>query len=395
MRKLDHPNVLRIYEVFEDKVNYFLVTELCAGVELFESIQNKQRFSEYEAAQVIRQILQAITYCHSLGVVHRDLKPENVIYDEQNDNALKIIDFGTSVEYDKRKAQLKAMHGTSYYIAPEVLKQNYDERCDVWSIGVLMYILLSGAPPFDGDDDNEILDAIKIGKYSMDGKIWQKVSSDAKDLIKQMLTVDYKKRPFAKEAQQHPWFASAPQKPLDPEQLKEAFGQMRSFNVSQKLQQATLCLMVNNMIGAEEQKKLERTFKSLDKNGDGVLQYDELLVGMVEAYGEAVGAEECDRIFKAVDADGSGEIGLQEFMQACANRESLLDVESLKVSFAFFDKDRSGSVTTEELKAALGVGDGKNIEEAVWRDVINEVDANGDGEIDFEEFKAMMHKLVQ
>ena len=114
-----------------------------------------------------------------------------------------------------------------------------------------------------------------------------------------------------------------------------------------------------------------------------------------EPYGEAVGAEECDRIFKAVDADGSGEIGLQEFMQACANRESLLDVESLKVSFAFFDKDRSGSVTTEELKAALGVGDGKNIEEAVWRDVINEVDANGDGEIDFEEFKAMMHKLVQ
>jgi len=161
-----------------------LVTEFCSGVELFETIQKKIRFSEYEAAQIIRQVLQAISYCHSLGVVHRDLKPENLIYDEENDNALKIIDFGTSVEYDKKKVQLKQMHGTSYYIAPEVLKQNYDERCDVWSIGVLMYILLSGCPPFDGETDDEIIQAIKVGKYSMDGGIWPHISDEGKALVK-------------------------------------------------------------------------------------------------------------------------------------------------------------------------------------------------------------------
>ena len=103
LRKLDHPNILKIFEVFEDKVNYFLVTEFCTGIELFDAIQNKVRFSEYEAAQILRQVLGAIAYCHSLGVVHRDLKPENLIYDEANDNAMKIIDFGTSVEYDKKK----------------------------------------------------------------------------------------------------------------------------------------------------------------------------------------------------------------------------------------------------------------------------------------------------
>ena len=154
-----------------------------------------------------------------------------------------------------------------------------------------------------------------------------------------------------------------------------------------------MCIMVNNMVDNEEQKKLEKTFKSLDKNGDGVLQYEELLAGMVEAYGEAIGTEECDRIFKAVDSDNSGEIGLQEFMQACANREKLLDEKSLKASFAFFDRDKSGTVTVEELRDALGVGDGKNIDEKVWLEVINEVDENGDGEIDFDEFKNMMIKL--
>lgn len=171
LRKLDHPNIMRIFEVFEDNINYFLVTELCTGIELFETIQQKVRFSEFEAAEIVKQLLLAVAYCHKLGVVHRDLKPENIIYDE-SDQTLKIIDFGTSVEYDKKKEQLKTMHGTSYYIAPEVLQQNYDERCDVWSIGVLMYILLCGSPPFDGADDTEIIKNIKIGKFKMDGRVW-------------------------------------------------------------------------------------------------------------------------------------------------------------------------------------------------------------------------------
>ena len=122
--------------------------------------------------------------------MHRDLKPENVLIDKELNNTLKIIDFGTSI-MRKENESLTNTHGTSYYIAPEVLNQTYDERCDVWSIGVLMYILLSGQPPFDGDDDAAIIEKIRVGKYSIDGKIWDNVSAEAKILIKRMLTIDY------------------------------------------------------------------------------------------------------------------------------------------------------------------------------------------------------------
>lgn len=142
-------------------------------------------------------------------MVHRDLKPENIIYDE-SDKSLKIIDFGTSVEYNIEKDALKQVHGSSYYIAPEVLKRNYDERCDVWSVGVLMFILLSGSPPFDGEDNQEILHSIESGQYSMDDEIWAQISPECKELVRRMLTLNYKQRPFAKDILQHQWFQNAP-----------------------------------------------------------------------------------------------------------------------------------------------------------------------------------------
>ena len=118
------------------------------------------------------------------------------------------------------------MHGTSYYIAPEVLNQTYDERCDVWSIGVLMYILLSGYPPFDGDDDSAIIEKVRIGKYNFDDRVWNTISSEAKILIRRMLTVDYKQRPYAKDTTQDDWFSKAPSKPIDKEAMKAAFASM-------------------------------------------------------------------------------------------------------------------------------------------------------------------------
>lgn len=156
LSKLDHPNILKLYEVFTDDKRYYLVTELCKGGELFDEILNKGYFSEKEAALIIQQILQAVSYCHNLKIVHRDLKPENVLIDKEQGNCIKIIDFGTSIKHNDQV--LTNTHGTSYYIAPEVLLKKYNEKCDVWSIGVILYILLSGKPPFDGNTDNEITD---------------------------------------------------------------------------------------------------------------------------------------------------------------------------------------------------------------------------------------------
>ena len=167
---------------------------------------------------------------------------------------------------------------------------------------------------------------------------------------------------------------------------------MTKFKITLKLQQAVLCLMVQILISAEEKKRLEVLFRQLDSNGDGVVTYDELVQGFIQLYGERVGQEECKRVFLAIDTDGSGEIELQEFLQACVDKEQLLHESSLRQSFAFFDKDNSGSITPEELKGALGAE--KNITDEVWAQVILEVDDNGDGQIDFEEFTDMMMKLV-
>ena len=175
LSKLDHPNILKLYEVYSDEKRYYIVTEYCKGGELFDEIVKKGTFSEKEAASIIKQILQAVAYFHDLKIVHRDLKPENVLIDKELNDTLKVIDFGTSIQI-KDGEFLTNTHGTSYYIAPEVLKKKYSEKCDVWSVGVMLYILLSGTPPFDGKDDTEITENVKIGTFKMNSKIWKDIS---------------------------------------------------------------------------------------------------------------------------------------------------------------------------------------------------------------------------
>lgn len=224
---------------------------------------------------------------------------------------------------------LTNMHGTSYYIAPEVLAKKYNKKCDVWSVGVIMYILLSGKPPFDGKDDNEITDNVRLGKYKMDDEIWASVSANAKSLVKKMLTKNPEERISARQALNHPWFEGAPEIAINVDLMKESLKNLLSFNAVQKMQQATMSMMVQNMITKEEISRLQQVFQALDKNKDGKLQYAELLSGYEEFYGDFA-KEEVDRIFKLVDVDNSGEIDFSEFVTATVNRNELLQDEKLK-----------------------------------------------------------------
>ncbi len=148
---------MRLFEVYQDPKRYFIVTEHCSGGELFEQIIKRPYYSERDAAIILKQVLSAVSYCHSMKIVHRDLKPENLLLDSEKDNAMiKVIDFGTSQSFDPN-SKMHQTYGTPYYIAPEILAGEYTEKCDVWSCGVILYILLSGKPPFDGDTDEEIL----------------------------------------------------------------------------------------------------------------------------------------------------------------------------------------------------------------------------------------------
>lgn len=184
------------------------MTRYCSGGELFEKIQELKNFSEKMAAECLRQILGAINYCHEQGIVHRDLKPENLLYDSKLPNAqLKVVDFGVSAKYKKGQV-LKDKFGTPYYIAPEVLSRKYDEKCDIWSCGVILYILLCGYPPFNASTDVEIMNVVKKGQYAFDDAEWRNISKDAKLLINKMLTYDPKKRISAAEALKDPWIVS-------------------------------------------------------------------------------------------------------------------------------------------------------------------------------------------
>lgn len=173
------------------------MTELLRGGELFDFIIKHKNLSESIAAHFLKQILSAIAYCHANSIVHRDIKPENLLLDSDSHKAtLKVIDFGTST-LSEPSERLSKRFGTAYYIAPEVLERNYDNKCDIWSIGVILFILLSGSPPFSGRNDREILDNVRRGEYSMRGRVWDRVSTEAKTLVSRMLDMDPVRRPTA------------------------------------------------------------------------------------------------------------------------------------------------------------------------------------------------------
>jgi calcium-dependent protein kinase len=190
LKNLDHPNIVKMYESFEDEKRYYIVTEICKGGELFDEIIARGKFTEKDAAVLMKQVLSCVNYCHKNNIVHRDLKPENVLLEANKDfDQIKIIDFGTSLQFDPSKF-LDEKLGTPYYIAPEVLNKKYNEKCDIWSCGVILFIILSGVPPFNGANDQEIMKNVKIGKFSFSDPCWTNVSDKAKDLIKKLLTYD-------------------------------------------------------------------------------------------------------------------------------------------------------------------------------------------------------------
>ena len=182
LRMMDHPNILKLFEFYSTEKEFSIVTELCPMGELFDQIINKGPFDERYSAYILYQIFSAINYCHKMNIVHRDLKPENILIVNKDENEypfIKVCDFGTSKIFEAGFVERKVV-GSSYYIAPEVLNRKYNEKCDIWSMGVIMYILLSQRPPFGGRDDYEIMETVKTGKYDLSSPPFDKISEEAK-----------------------------------------------------------------------------------------------------------------------------------------------------------------------------------------------------------------------
>jgi calcium-dependent protein kinase len=209
LRKIDHPNIVKFHQAFIDYRYVHIVMEFCTGGELFDRIVSAHKFTEKHACEIMEQMLSAVKHLHEHGIVHRDLKPENFLMADKSEGAgVKLIDFGLSKRFSNKDQleKMKTVVGTPYYVAPEVLKGSYDKRCDVWSLGVILFVFLCGYPPFEGDNNKEIFKNVLKQELTFDPADWTTVSKEAKDLVSKMLEKDPEKRISAEECSKHMWF---------------------------------------------------------------------------------------------------------------------------------------------------------------------------------------------
>jgi calcium-dependent protein kinase len=385
MKSLDHPNIIRIYEYFKDFNNLFIVMEMAMGGELFDKIIEVHHFTEEIASKILYQILSAVNYLHKHGIVHRDLKPENILFDGEN---VKIIDFGTSRQFQPNK-KMKSLLGTAYYIAPEVINQSYTETCDEWSCGVIMYILLSGIPPFNGSDDEKIMNAVRKGKYETDISEFSTVSNGAKDLLSKLLQVNPNDRITAEKALNHEWFQKNYHK-KDVKISMKVLQNLKNFRTRSLVQEAVYYFIVTSLTSEEEKRELMNIFKTLDTNNDGVISKSELIIGM-KNIDQFVSEEEVKALMDRIDNNHNQGIDYTEFVAAAIDRNSVLTDIKIRKCFRQFDKDNSGKISLKEFKVML---QGNNvISDEVWASLIKDIDVNLDGEIEFDEFKQMLIQL--
>ncbi|CAM0942639.1 unnamed protein product [Alopecurus aequalis] len=386
-----HASVVTIKGAYEDALYVHIVMELCEGGELFDRIVHRGYFSERKAAEIARVIVGVVEACHSLGVMHRDLKPENFLLKDKgddNDNInLKAIDFGLSVFF-KPGQIFSDVVGSPYYVAPEVLCKHYGPEADVWTAGVIVYILLSGVPPFWAETQQGIFDAVLKGAIDFDSDPWPTISDSAKDLIRKMLRSPPVDRITAHQVLCHPWIIEngvAPDKPLDPAVLSR----LKQFSAMNRLKKMALRVIARSL-SEEELAGLKEMFKAMDADSSGAITFDELKEGL-KRLGSNLNESEIRDLMEAADVDNSGTIDYDEFIAATVHMNKLEREEHLLAAFAYFDKDGSGYITVDELEEACRE---HNMADVGIDDIINEVDQDNDGRIDYGEFVAMMKKGI-
>lgn len=380
------PNIVELKDVFEDKHNIHLVMELCAGGELFDRIIAKGHYSERAAADMCRVIVNVVHRCHSLGVFHRDLKPENfLLASKDEDSPLKATDFGLSTFFRPGDV-FQDIVGSAYYVAPEVLKRSYGPEADVWSAGVIVYILLCGVPPFWAETEKGIFDAIIRGHIDFTNDPWPKISGGAKDLVKKMLNPNVSERLTAQQVLDHPWMKvdGASDAPLD----NAVLTRLKNFSAANKMKKLALKVIAESL-SEEEIVGLRQLFKAIDTDNSGMVTIQELKVGLMKQ-GSKLTEADIKKLMEAADVDGNGKIDFNEFISATMHMNKTEKEDHLWAAFQHFDTDNSGFITIYELQEVMeknGMGDPATINE-----IISEVDTDNDGRIDYDEFVAMMRK---
>eukprot|EP00270_Netrium_digitus_P008843 TRINITY_DN2667_c0_g4_i1.p1 TRINITY_DN2667_c0_g4~~TRINITY_DN2667_c0_g4_i1.p1 ORF type:complete len:539 (-),score=141.46 TRINITY_DN2667_c0_g4_i1:288-1904(-) len=376
----NHPNIAQLVAAYEDVDRCHFIMELCTGGMLYDSITARGRFSEKQAATIVRTMVMIIEYLNSKGVMHRDLKLENFLLATPDEDApLKAIDFGLSAFF-KPEEQFDEIVGSAYYVAPEVLRRKYGPECDIWSAGVILYMLLCGVPPFWDVSEAGICAAVLKGKYDMTSEPWPKISNEAKELLKRMLTYDPSKRITAAEILRHEWVREdgvASDKPL-PSTVLVRVQKFLRFN---RMKRKALQVVAQYCLDPDEMGYIRAKFDRFDENADGLLSFEDLRDGLKKLKAP-VDDDDIRQMFEAADVDNNGLLDFPEYASAIMVKR--FDEIRLRRAFDAFDRQKKGYVTAEDIQMTLKEA------EAEVASILQEVDKNNDGKIDYDEFKSMM-----
>ena len=401
LKSMDHPNIMKIFEFYNCKDCYSIILELCTGGDFFQEIDKKSPFREDYVSYIMYQIFSAVNYCHKMKIIHRDLKPENILIVNRDRNGwphIKICDFGTAKLFINGMIQRQTI-GSSYYIAPEVLKASYNEKCDLWSCGVIMYLLLSGRVPFNGKDDEEIFKNVRKGKYDLSEDPFDKISDECRSLLTGLLNMNNTKRLNSYEALNHPFISKYKSKEKfnsinNKREIGNLFDNLKKFKSNSILQDTTLAYLVHNFPQNSDVVNACKLFNLIDKNGDGKISQKELSDYVKENLPE-IKENDIKNLFLILDKDNSGFIQYEEFVRGAVTKNKFMEERLLKFAFKFFDKDDSGEITIDEIEELFykNIKDKKNVKD-ILKKIIEEADINKDGKISFREFTKIMKKIV-
>lgn len=368
---------------------YYVVTELCRGQELFDRIVGKGHISENLAALYTWQILSALNHCHQKGVIHRDIKPENLLFESNEESArLKVTGFSICKKVEQGES-INSFSGNLFYVAPEVIEGKYDSKCDIWSCGVVLSTMLIGNLPFYGNSDKEIIHKILNENVNFELEGWNHVSEQAKELVRKMLIKDPKLRPSAEEILKDEWVQNYSQYFTQNKTVADsALRNLKAFRAQTKIKSSILNFIISHMSSTKELDELTKIFQSMDINGDGKLSKDELTVGF-----ETLGLGNSDtvqEIMNTCDFDGSGFVDFTEFCVAAKNWENYMSKKKIEQLFNLHDRDSSGSIDLQEFQQMLG----HELSEDYIK-LIKEADTDGNGVVDLNEFKYfILNKLL-
>ena len=395
--KLEHPNIIKIYEYYTDDINFYLITDYISNGELYNYVYKAKSFNERQTQYIMKQVLCAVNYLHLNNIAHRDIKLENILVEQEitsNDEQLlnvKLIDFGTSNYVKTENTNYFTVKvGSPFYMAPEVLNKKYNNKCDIWSCGVIMFMLLRGHPPFKGENQEELFKSIQndIINYNE----MTEISELAKELMSKMLERNVDLRYSADECLKHKWMKIYNEKSevMKREVVTSALNNISNYHATEKLQQATMAYIVHFISFNKEVEDLKTVFNEFDKNKDGLLSFEEIdhaftRYCMNKGLQNFTQKNKLIQMLDEIDTEKTGHISYEQFLRISIDQREILNENNLRSAFEKFDTNKDGKLSKEEIKNVLGIKDFAYVNE-----LLKLVDENKDGFISFEEFKSLM-----